>query len=69
MRMRILFISAWALATAGCARRETAVETGVRDQVLHIGNRDEPADLDPTINEASSTARILGALFEGLIHI
>jgi oligopeptide transport system substrate-binding protein len=69
MRMRILFISAWALAAAGCARRETAVETGVRDQVLHIGNRDEPADLDPTINEASSTARILGALFEGLIHI
>lgn len=69
MRSRPFLILAWVLAAAGCARRETAVATGIRDQVLHIGNRDEPSDLDPTINEASSTQRILVALFEGLVDI
>jgi oligopeptide transport system substrate-binding protein len=69
VRRSILFIIAWALAAAGCARRETAVATGSRDGVLHIGNRDEPADLDPTINEASSTERILDSVFEGLVNV
>jgi oligopeptide transport system substrate-binding protein len=37
--------------------------------VLHIGNKDEPADLDPHINNADSTGNILGALFEGLVAL
>jgi oligopeptide transport system substrate-binding protein len=52
---------------AGCGRHGTAVESGARDQVLHIGNKDEPADLDPQINSANSTGTILSALFQGLV--
>lgn len=66
---RLLLILAWSVAAAGCGRRQTAVATGIRDQVLHIGNKDEPADLDPTINEAASTERILQALFEGVVSV
>jgi oligopeptide transport system substrate-binding protein len=69
MRRSVLFIIAWSLAAAGCAKRETEVARGVRDRVLLIGNRDEPADLDPTINDASTTERILQSLFEGLVNI
>jgi oligopeptide transport system substrate-binding protein len=64
---RIVFILAGILAGAGCGRRETLVEAGARDQVFHIGNKDEPTDLDPHINTANSTANILIALFQGLV--
>ena len=56
------------LAAVGCARRETAVEEGDREQVLHMGNKDEPSDLDPQINTAISTGTILQALFQGLVE-
>ena len=52
---------------SGCARHATMVETGNRDQVLHYGNKDEPSDMDPHINTANSTSKILMALFEGLV--
>jgi len=52
---------------AGCARHETAVESGTRDQILHFGNRDEPADLDPHTNNSGTTSTILSSLFEGLV--
>ena len=55
------------LLLAGCARHETAVESGTRDQVLHLGNHDEPADLDPHTNNGASTGIILTSLFEGLV--
>jgi oligopeptide transport system substrate-binding protein len=64
---RLVPILAGALAMAGCARHETLVETGTRDQVLHFGNKDEPSDLDPQISEASSTNKLLGSLFQGLV--
>ncbi len=66
MLRRILPILACFLAVAGCRRQVTQVAQGVREQVLHLGNKDEPADLDPHINNADSTGTILGALFEGL---
>ena len=53
----------------GCGRRETAVERGDREQVLHFGNKDEPADLDPHINNADSTGTLLSSLFEGLVGL
>ncbi len=66
MRLPLLLALA-AFALAGCGRMETAVSSGNRDQVLHIGNKDEPSALDPHINTASSTSTILSALFEGLV--
>jgi oligopeptide transport system substrate-binding protein len=51
-RRLALFLSVF-LAAAGCARHETLVESGNRDQVLHFGNKDEPSDMDPQISTAS----------------
>jgi oligopeptide transport system substrate-binding protein len=64
-RIALLLVAALA---GGCGHRETLVESGTRDQVLHIGNKDEPSDMDPTINNASSTQTILAALFQGLVQ-
>jgi oligopeptide transport system substrate-binding protein len=60
-------IIAGVLAMAGCGRHETLVESGTRDQVLHFGNKDEPADMDPQIDTASSTAKLLSSVFQGLV--
>ena len=65
---RALYIIAAALLLSGCVKRTTTVEQGDRDGVLHIGNKDEPDDLDPHINDAISTARILSGLFESLVQ-
>src|SRR5579859_8174494 len=67
--MRLLHLRTWAalLAAAGCTRHETAVDQGDRLQILHFGNKDEPADLDPHINNADSTGTILSSLFDGLV--
>jgi oligopeptide transport system substrate-binding protein len=59
-----------ALATglwfAGCARRETPVEAGIRTQTLLVSNFTEPSSLDPHVAYSAMDARILAALFEGL---
>jgi len=68
MMRRLVYIVVSMLAVAGCRKRETAVERGDREQVLHLGNKDEPADLDPQINTAISTGTILQALFQGLLE-
>lgn len=51
---------------AGCARRATPVEEGLRTHTLLLGNQNEPADLDPHAVDAYTDMIILGALHEGL---
>jgi oligopeptide transport system substrate-binding protein len=68
VRRQFVLILAGILAAGGCGHRETFVESGLRDQVLHIGNKDEPSDMDPQINNASSTYTILNSVFEGLVR-
>jgi oligopeptide transport system substrate-binding protein len=63
---RVALLACAAAALGGCSRRESLVEAGARDGILHFGNKDEPSDLDPNINNALSTGIILGALFQGL---
>lgn len=67
VQWRLSIVFAASLALAACQRHETLVASGTRDQILLIGNKDEPADLDPNINQASSTGQILSALFQGLV--
>jgi len=55
------------LVVAGCGKRGTNVETGNRDQVIHIGNLAEPTDLDPHIISVQQDFNIVQALFEGLV--
>jgi len=54
------------LVSAGCSRRETPAEAGVRTQTLLVGNAAEPADLDPQVQFAATDYNIANALFEGL---
>ncbi len=69
--MRVTNFSLWLVlsllpALAGCARRETPVDAGMRTQTLLVGNGAEPADLDPQTATILSDQNILMALFEGL---
>ncbi len=45
---------------------QTAVESGNRNQILHLGNMSEPNDLDPHISDSNVTFNICMALYEGL---
>ncbi|MEN8256023.1 MAG: peptide ABC transporter substrate-binding protein, partial [Verrucomicrobiota bacterium] len=63
---RIVLLST-CLVIAGCAKRETPVETGNREQILHLGNLSEPKDLDPHIVTGVSAYNVISALLEGLV--
>ncbi|MDA1044101.1 MAG: peptide ABC transporter substrate-binding protein [Verrucomicrobia bacterium] len=65
--MRIHLFLLLSLIAVGCARRETPVEAGIREQVLHFGNLSEPADLDPHVVTGVTEHNILVALLEGLV--
>jgi len=51
----------------GCGVRETPVEKGIHEQVLHLGNGGEPAELDPHIITGVPEHHIVSALYEGLV--
>ena len=53
--------------TAGCGRRETAVDRGNRDGVLHFSIGAEPADLDPQTVTGTGDAKIIQSLFDPLV--
>lgn len=55
------------LLLAGCAKRETPVEIGNREQILHRNAGSEPQDLDPQTTTGSVESLIQDALFEGLV--
>lgn len=70
LRPRLLSALAVLLFILGsCARRETAVATGVREQRLILGNAAEPAELDPQTTTAFTDGNILMALLEGLTAV
>jgi oligopeptide transport system substrate-binding protein len=64
-----LIVASVSLAPAAFAQRETAVESGLRTQTLHLGNGAEPADLDPQVSTVFTDYLILISLFEGLTII
>ncbi|MDB6093870.1 MAG: extracellular solute-binding protein family 5 [Verrucomicrobia bacterium] len=53
--------------TAGCEKRETAVRSGNREQVLHRGIGSEVSDLDPQLASTIAEGDVASALFEGLV--
>ncbi len=55
-----------AFLTTDCGPRETAVESGNRNGILHFGNLTEPTDLDPHIINSLQDFNIVLSLFEGL---
>ena len=64
------------LLLAGCAKRETPVDIGNREQILHLGNLSEPRDLDPHvvtgvsafISPRGKVEQILGVGEEGILE-
>ncbi len=51
---------------SACAKRETTVQAGNREQILHVGNGAEPESVDPHQSIAYTDQRLEAALFEGL---
>ncbi len=64
---RLLTILLILLASACSLNYESNVESGNRDQILHLGNGDEPQELDPHITTGIPEFHIQHALFEGLV--
>lgn len=54
------------LAFTGCGKRDTAVERGNREGVLHLSVGSEPSDLDPHIVTGLGEAKIIQSLFDPL---
>ena len=52
---------------SSCLKRETAVERGDREQILHKGMGVDPADLDPHVATTIAEIDVASALFEGLV--
>ena len=61
-----LFFLLMVFALGGCDLGPTNVESGNRDQILHLGNGTEPQDLDPHIVTGVTEHTIISALLEGL---
>jgi oligopeptide transport system substrate-binding protein len=60
------FILLLCLLLPGCAKRETAVEAGIRTKTLIVGNGAEPASLDPHVLVTGTDYNIAKVLYEGL---
>ncbi len=65
--MRFLVLLAVVAALAGCAKRESLVAAGVREQILRRGNSTEPESLDPHLVRGAVEWTLVGSLFEGLV--
>jgi len=55
------------LLFSACDRRETAVQRGDREQILHRGISPDIGDLDPQLSTVANDYAALHALFEGLV--
>lgn len=54
---------------SGCAKRETVVQQGTRERILHRAIDVDPVDLDPHVVTGIAELKILAALFESLTAI
>ena len=55
------------LPHSACKRGQSIVDQATANQILHVGNGQEPQELDPHIITGVSEIKILTALFEGLV--
>jgi len=66
--LRIIIITLVALcALTGCKKHKTLVDIGNEQHILHVGNADEIADVDPHTTTGTPEHNIQTALFEGLV--
>jgi len=67
LKSRVYFLSLLSALLFGCSGRETAVQSGDRDGVLHRGIGYEVTGLDPQLATGIAEQAILSELFEGLV--
>ncbi len=65
----LLLASLGSLLLTGCGSRETRVEQGNREGVLHRAIGAEPRDLDPHLVSAFTDMQVVLAFFEGLVAV
>ena len=65
--IQVLVVLLAAALLCGCGRRETRVENGNRNQILHLNNGTEPQNLDPHVVTGVPEHHIIMALLEGLM--
>src|SRR5438034_9925200 len=67
--IRVLAFTALAglVLVAGCSKPPTRVGEGDRLQILHMGNKSDPQELDPHIVQGVGEHNILQALIENLV--
>lgn len=65
--LRLLSAAACLLFASACFKRDSAVKSGNRDQVLHRGIGAEVGDLDPHVATNIAELDVASALFEGLV--
>jgi len=63
---RLLCLLGLAASLTACQKRETPVEMGIREQILHCGIGSEPKDLDPQTTTGNPESQVQDSLFEGL---
>lgn len=63
----VLAVALLLLPHSACKRGQSIVERARADQILHVGNGQEPQELDPHVITGVSEIKILSALFEGLV--
>jgi oligopeptide transport system substrate-binding protein len=63
----IISLSAAFLLLTACSKRETPVEIGNREQILHRGIGSEPKDLDPQTVTGVTECNVIIGLIEGLV--
>jgi len=66
--LRLLASLTCLLALTSCAKRETAVDAGLRTATLEISNGGEPGELDPHVINAGPDYQVVPAFFEGLLN-
>lgn len=65
--MGLLYLFGVICFLCGCAPRESSVDRGDRDQVLHCGIAHEISDVDPHLAVSIGEMSVISALFEGLV--
>ena len=65
--MRLFLFSLLLAIAVSCGKPPSNIESGVRDQVLHLGNGAEPQSLDPHLATSVGARHIMCSLLEGLM--
>ncbi len=66
---RFFFLLLTLTCLAGCHKRETLIQSGNRNGILHVGSGAEVQSLDPHLAGGTVDNNVLGAVYEGLVTL